>query len=115
LKDTLGYDSVLVFSNEPAVAYYTASFIIAGDGKGDYVPTASLANGRVYAWVKPDTIGGVIVRRGSYTPAVLLPAPQISQMYTLATDFKIAETAAAPSKRPLSVTNQTEPRWVRPY
>ncbi len=91
LKDTLGYDSVLVFSNEPAVAYYTAAFTMVGDEKGDYVPTASLANGRVFVWVKPDTIGGVIVKRGNYTPAILLPAPQISQMYTLATDFKIAE------------------------
>jgi hypothetical protein len=48
------------------------------------------------------------------TPGKPITTPIARYALELA-DFKIAETAAAPSQRPLSVTNQTEPRWVRPY
>ncbi len=89
--DSLGYDSILVYSTDANVAKYTAAFNLVGAGNGDYVPTASIANGRVFAWVKPDTIGGIIVKRGNYAPAVLLPAPQLNQMYSLAADFRLSE------------------------
>jgi hypothetical protein len=88
LKDTLGYDSVLVYSNKSG-AFYTATFSLVGEGKGDYIAVASTANGRVYAWVKPDTIEGKVFKRGSYAPAILLPAPQMHQIFSIANDFKI--------------------------
>ncbi|MCS6818597.1 MAG: hypothetical protein NZ522_01505, partial [Chitinophagales bacterium] len=88
LKDTLGYDSVLVFSNSPE-AFYTATFSIVGDGNGDYIPAISTANGRVFAWVKPDTLNGVVLRRGNYAPAILLASPQLQQMFSASADFKI--------------------------
>ncbi|MFN8293566.1 MAG: hypothetical protein U0T72_07550 [Chitinophagales bacterium] len=88
LKDTLGFDSVLVYETS-SNAYYTATFSLVGEGKGDYIPASSTANGRVFAWVKPDTVAGVIYKRGSYVPAVLLPAPQLQQLFSIANDFKI--------------------------
>lgn len=88
LKDTLGYDSVLVYTTD-AHAYYTATFTLVGDGNGDYISASSAANGRVFAWVKPDTIAGVVYKRGSYVPAVLLPAPQMQQIFSLGNDFII--------------------------
>lgn len=101
LKDTLGYDSVLVYGTD-ASAYFTATFSLVGDGKGDYVPASSTANGRVFAWVKPDTINGVIFKRGSYVPAVLLPAPQLQQMFSLANDFKLSNLHTISTEAALS-------------
>lgn len=101
LKDTLGYDSVLVYGTD-AKAYYTATFSLVGDGKGDYVAAASTANGRVFAWIKPDTINGVVFKRGNYVPAVLLPAPQLQQMFSLANDFKISNLHTISTEAALS-------------
>ncbi len=90
-RDTLGYDSVLVFSNNSTEAIYAASFLLVGAGQGDYIPIASTANGRVFAWIRPDTINGQVIHYGEYRPAQLLPAPQLVQMFSLAGNYKITE------------------------
>lgn len=101
LKDSLGYDSVLVYTTD-AAAHYTATFSLVGDGKGDYISASTTANGRVFAWVKPDTISGIIYKRGSYVPAVLLPAPQLQQIFSLGNDFKISDNHLITTEAALS-------------
>jgi hypothetical protein len=78
LVDTLGYDSVLVFSVNPAEAVYSAAFSFVGQGNGDYVFDQFTALGRVYRWVQP--VAGV--RQGNYAPVRIVITPKKRQMVT---------------------------------
>lgn len=76
--DTLGYDSVFVYSTHPDEALYRVTFAFVGQGRGDYEQIQSSANGRVFEWIEPQ--GGV--HKGSYLPVKLLIAPKSQQMIT---------------------------------
>ena len=84
LVDTLGYDSVLVFSVNPDSAIYQAGFRQVGPNKGDYVFDQFTANGRVYKWVAP--VAGV--PQGDYEAVQLLIAPQQKQMISVGTEYR---------------------------
>ena len=84
LIDSLGYDSVLVFSNNPDSAYYQATFLDVGDNNGNYVFDQYTAFGRVYKWVQP--IAGI--PQGNYEPVGLLVAPQKKQMVSVGSEFR---------------------------
>lgn len=90
IVDTLGFDSVFVYSTEPTVAKYAVNFSFVGDGRGNYVPSASTANGRVYQWVAPfiDS-SGILIPQGSYEPVILLVTPKYQQLYTVGTEYRI--------------------------
>lgn len=87
LVDSLGYDSVLVFSVNPDSAFYQASFLYVGPGKGDYIFDKFTANGKVYKWVMP--IAGV--SQGDYAPIQLLIAPQKKQMYSAGASYQLTK------------------------
>jgi len=84
LIDTLGYDSVLVFSVHPDSAFYQASFLYVGPLNGDYIFDRFTANGKVYKWVMP--VAGI--PQGDYAPIQLLIPPQKKQMYVVGTEIK---------------------------
>lgn len=86
MVDSLGQDSVLVFSVDPTKAIYQAFFSQVDMGQGDYIFDRYTANGRVYKWVAP--IDGV--PQGNYAPVQLLIAPQKKQMYVVGATYKIA-------------------------
>lgn len=86
LTDSLGYDSVLVFSVNPSTANFQAFFSEVPMGQGDYVFDRYTANGRVYKWVAP--IDGV--SQGNYAPVQLLIAPQKKQMFVVGSSYRIA-------------------------
>lgn len=83
--DSLGYDSVLVYSTDQNVAYFGATFLSVGAGNGNYVFDEYTAFGRVYKWVAPDSLGNPT---GDHEPVGLLIAPQKKQMVTLGTEFR---------------------------
>jgi hypothetical protein len=85
LTDSLGYDSVFVYSTDPESAQYVLSFTELGINKGNYILSANLANGRVYQWVAP--IAGI--PQGTAEPVILLRTPLSRQMATLAATFTI--------------------------
>ncbi len=87
MVDSLGYDSVLVFTVHPDSAYYQAFFSQVEMGQGDYVFERFTASGRVYKWVAP--IDGV--SQGNYAPVQLLVAPQKKQMFTFGTEYKFTD------------------------
>jgi hypothetical protein len=87
LVDSLGYDSVLVFSVNPDSAIFQASFQFVGAGNGNYVFEDFTANGKVYRWVAP--VSGV--PQGDYEAVQLLVPPQRKQMYTVGSDFKLTK------------------------
>lgn len=76
LVDSLGYDSVLVYSTSKNTAFYKATFMQVGAGQGDYVLDKFGPFGKIYKWVEP--IGGV--HQGDYAPVRLIYAPQQKQL-----------------------------------
>lgn len=85
LIDSLGFDSVLVFSVDKNIAVYRAVFQLVGFGNGDYVLDNFNALGRVYKWVMP--IGGV--SQGNYAPSRLLVAPKKQQMLAVGASYRL--------------------------
>lgn len=72
LVDTLGYDSVLVYSTDADKAHYRASFSYVGLGNGNYIHSKSIANGRVFEWVQPINS----IPQGDYEPVMVLIPPR---------------------------------------
>lgn len=102
LVDSLGYDSVLVFSVKTDSAIYQAYFSEVSFGEGDYVFDRFTANGRVYRWVSP--IDGV--KQGNYQPVQLLIAPQKKQMIVIGTEYQIKENIKSSIEFALSNQDQ---------
>lgn len=88
--DTLGFSDVYVYSNNPDSAIYSIRFSLVGQGRGDYVQSRSLANGRVYEWIAPLVNGSDTIHRGSYAAVVQLIAPNSQQLTTLGASGKIS-------------------------
>lgn len=88
LIDSLGVDSVLVYSVNPDSAFYRARFTQVGLGQGDYVFDKYTAVGKVYRWVQP--IGGV--PQGDFAPAAVLASPKRKQMISTGASYKINKT-----------------------
>lgn len=87
LKDStlLGttYDTVFVYSTDPEIANYALTFTFTGQGRGNYRPAATTANGRVFEWVAP--VNGE--PQGSYEPYIVLVTPKLKQMTVLGLDY----------------------------
>ncbi len=96
--DSLGYDSVLVYSVDPAVAVYKAIFSYVGPGKGDYVFDQFNAQGRVYRWVEP--VGGVSV--GDYAPVSVLITPKRQQLFTAGATYRFSDRLKVTSELGMS-------------
>lgn len=93
LKDSLGYDSIFVFSTDPEEAFYSLSFSDLGQGNGDYISDDFSANGRTFKWIAPDTIAGNILQNGRFEPIILLVTPKRRQMLSLGVGYKISKKA----------------------
>lgn len=77
LIDTLGYDSVFVYTTTEDTTVYQVGFTQVGQGNGDYILSDFVAAGRIYEWIKPDTaVNGVITRNGEYAPVRRLVTPK---------------------------------------
>ncbi|HRX22583.1 MAG: hypothetical protein H6546_07935 [Chitinophagales bacterium] len=87
LTDSLGYDSVFVYSTDPELAMYALSFTELGTNKGNYILSSTLANGRVYKWIAP--VAGV--PQGTAEPVILLRTPISRRMITIAADHKTGD------------------------
>lgn len=87
LIDSLGIDSVLVYSISPDSAFYRAVFTNVGMGNGDYVFDRFTAVGRVFKWLAP--IAGV--RQGDFEPARLIVTPKRNSMITAGFAYRISK------------------------
>ena len=87
LVDSLGVDSVLVYSVNKDSAFYRATFTNVGMGNGDYVFDRFTAVGRVYKWVAP--IAGE--SQGDFAPARLIITPKRNSMITTGAAYKFSE------------------------
>lgn len=91
LTDSLGYDSVFVYSTNPDKAVYDVGFTFVGEGKGNYRQARTNANGRVYEWIAPENG----IPQGTHEPVIQLAAPQHDQMLTLETQYRISNNSKA--------------------
>ena len=83
------YNGVYVYSTSADSAYYRLGFSQVGNNRGNYILTATNANGRVYAWVAP--VG--IIPQGNYEPVVLLASPKKKQMISAGFDYVKPESS----------------------
>lgn len=114
--DSLGYDSVLVYSVDPNLAVYRAVFTFVGPGKGDYIFSNFNALGRVYKWVAP--IAGV--PQGDYIPSRVMITPKQKQMVTSGISYRIRknlifETELAYSKNDLNTFSKIDSQDDQSY
>jgi hypothetical protein len=79
ITDSLGVDTVFVYSVNPNEQLFQVNFTFIGPNQGDYVldQTAG-ANGRIFKWVPP--VNGV--PQGQYRPIRRLPLPNQLQVMT---------------------------------
>ncbi|RYM32413.1 hypothetical protein ERX46_14140 [Brumimicrobium glaciale] len=84
LMDSLGIDSVLVYSVSPDSAFYRATFTNVGIGNGNYIFDRFTAVGRVYKWVAP--IGGV--PQGDFEPTRLIVTPKKNAMISAGINYR---------------------------
>jgi hypothetical protein len=101
LIDSLGYDSVFVYSTDPQIAVYQLSFSLVGSGMGDYIAVNSAANGKVFQWVAP--INGV--PQGEYMPVKILVTPKKRQVVSSSLDFQLSKHTQLQSEVALSVND----------
>lgn len=103
MVDSLGYDSVFVYSTDPDSAFYALTFTEIGAQQGNYILLATTTNGRVYQWVAP--VDGI--PQGTAEPLKTLIAPRKSQMVSLGatyapTDKTVINTELAMSNADLN-------------
>ncbi len=91
MTDTLGYDSVFVYSTDPEKAVYRVGFTYVGEGNGNYRQISSNANGRVYEWIAPQNG----IPQGTHEPIIRLAAPRRDQMLTLETSYRFSKNTSA--------------------
>ncbi|MBI2730996.1 MAG: hypothetical protein HYX40_09635 [Sphingobacteriales bacterium] len=81
------YDSVFIYSVDPAAAQYSLAFADVGQGSGDYIQDINGANGRVYKWVAP--VNGL--KQGRYLPVTRLVTPKKQQLLSVGMDYVIGK------------------------
>ncbi len=83
--DSLGYDSVLVYSVKPDSAKYRATFQFVGANKGNYILSNYNALGKVYKWVAP--VSGI--PQGDYAPSRSIITPKKKQLFSSGAQIKL--------------------------
>jgi hypothetical protein len=101
LIDSLGFDSVFVYSTNPDVAVYQLGFSLVGQGRGDYIAVNSAANGKVFQWVAP--INGI--RQGEYLPVKILVTPKKRQVISSNIKYQLSSHTSIQSELALSVND----------
>jgi len=81
------YDSIFIYSVNPAEAVYQVGFSQVGQNKGNYIKQINSANGRVYQWIAPENG----IPQGNYEPVTLLITPKKQQMINLGGENKLGK------------------------
>jgi len=87
LRDSLGFDSVLVFSVHPDSARFRATFTKVGNNKGNYELDKFTAFGPVYRWVAP--VGNI--PQGNYEPIQRIITPKRRTMISAGIEQKLGK------------------------
>ncbi len=98
LIDSLGFDSILVFTNNPDSAKYNAFFIQVSLNQGDYILDQQIALGKIYKWVAP--VNGV--QQGNYSPARLIATPKKKQFVSTGISCSLSKNSTLKTELALS-------------
>lgn len=79
------YSSVFVYSTDSSNAVYRLTFSNVGAGHGNYQQVSSSANGKVFKWIRPDSVTGA--PKGLYEPVIQLITPKKKQMVTAGLEY----------------------------
>ena len=80
-------DSFYKYSTDPEKILYNLGFTETGFGKGNYIPDANSANGKVFRYIAP--VNGL--KQGSYEPVMVLITPKRQQLMNLGIDYEIGK------------------------
>lgn len=84
-------DSVFVYSTDTAKAKFRLRFSDVGQGRGNYLQSTNTnANGRVFYWISPDSLGN---KQGRYEPVQLLVTPKKTQMLDVLAAYKMSKNS----------------------
>jgi hypothetical protein len=98
------YQDILIYNTNSDSAKYTARFTEIGQNLGNYILSASAANGRVYAWVAPDPATGQL--QGNFEPVVSIIAPQKRQLLTLGGRYEINKKSYVDIEGAMSINDR---------
>jgi hypothetical protein len=87
LIDSLGFDTVFVFSTDPEEAIYQVYFSFVGAGNGNYVLEQADVNGRIFKWVAPNGSNS----QGSYAPIRILITPKNHEVFQFGLGYEKQE------------------------
>ena len=90
MTDSLGVDSVFVYSTNPEDRLFAVTFTRVGQGRGNYVVDRNLANGRVFRWVAPQNGQP----QGEFEPIIRLVTPKQLQVATFSGEYNWDENNA---------------------
>lgn len=102
--DSLGY-SIFIYNPNGDSNLYSPRFSLVGEGNGNYIQNGFSPFGRVYKWVKPDTVSGEIIRNGNYEPVILLLSPKRKQLLTLENTYHFSTNTRIRSDIAISNTD----------
>ncbi len=101
LKDTIYNgieDSIYIYSTDRNAELFSLSFTNVGMGKGNYIPSNALANGRVFEWVEP--LNGE--KKGDWEPVILLITPKKHQILSTAAEYILSKKSSLKAEFALS-------------
>jgi hypothetical protein len=101
MKDSLGFDSVFVFSTNPQLSVYQLTFSLVGIGRGDYISVNTAANGKVYQWISPENGKS----KGDYAPVRILITPKKRQIFSVALNYNLSKHTKINSEFALSIND----------
>src|SRR5690606_25424856 len=88
--DSLGWSPVYRYSTHPDSAHFRVTFSAVGAGNGDYVQQEFTPNGRVFRWLAPELVNGILVRKGDHAPVRVLVPPRHKRMATLGAEHRFS-------------------------
>lgn len=91
MVDSLGYDSVLVYSVNQNEAVYSAVFTLVGPNNGDYILKQYTALGKVFEWIAP--INGI--PQGDYQAKRIVVTPKKRQMVNAGVRYRVSKNFEA--------------------
>lgn len=93
--DSAGYSPVYLYTTNADSAHFRVSFSNVGQGNGDYVQQQFTPNGRVFQWVQPQLVNGVLMHQGNYAPVRVLVPPRAQRVLALGADHRFSARTKA--------------------
>ncbi len=89
--DGVAYSPVYVYAGANRDEVYRVAFSYVGSGKGNYILSQSVSNGKVYQWVAP--LNGL--PQGDYEPVVQLNTPKMNDLMAVNASYAISDKLTA--------------------